>query len=189
MSRDPLPMWQRYRHFLRRRTADDVRDELQFHVAMRVEEARRAGLPEEEARAAALERFGPYTHVEAQVMDIDRARDQRHRRAEWFVDMRQDVVVAVRSLRRAPAFTAAAVATLAIAIGANTAIFTVVNALLLESLPYAAPQRLVKVWGNSTAELLLLRERLRSVAGVASYRAQSSDFDDGTSAERLDGAI
>ncbi|HTE47549.1 MAG TPA: ABC transporter permease [Gemmatimonadaceae bacterium] len=189
MAKEGNPLWSRYRHLLRRRTTDDVQDELRFHVDMRIEEARRAGLREPDARAAALERFGRYTDVENEVLNIDRARERRRRRTEWFGDLRQDVAFAIRSLTHAPSFAIAAVATLAIAIGANTMIFSLVNALLLQPLPYAEPQQLVSMWGYSTGELLQLREHLRSASDIAAYRATSANLDDGASAERLDGSV
>jgi putative ABC transport system permease protein len=189
MSKHKVPVWLRYRDLLRRRTADAVQDELRFHVDMRIDEARRAGLPEADARAAALERFGPYTDVEAEVLDIDRARERRRVRTEWFGDLRQDAAFAIRSLTRAPSFAIAAVATLAIAIGANTVIFSLVNALLLQPLPYGAPQELVSLWGYSTGELLQLRDHLRSESAIAAYRGTSANLDDGATAERLDGAV
>ena len=189
MSKHKSPIWQRYRDLLRRRPADDVQDELRFHVDMRIDEAKRAGLAEPEARAAALERFGRYTDVEAEVLDIDRARERRRLRTEWFGDLRQDVSFAIRSLTHAPSFAIAAIATLTIAIGANTVIFSLVNALLLQPLPYAAPHELVSLWGSSTGELLQLREHLRSESAIAAYQGTSANLDDGATAERLDGAV
>ena len=188
MSTDRNSLWERYRHLLRRRTKDDVSDELRFHLDMRTEEARHAGLPEPDAHAAALERFGEYQTVEAEVLRIDQARERRRGRLEWVTDLRQDTVFAIRSLRRAPAFAIAAVSTLAIAIGANTAIYSVVHALLLAPLPYAEPQQLAKLWGRSTGELVALRDQLRSVSGIAAYDGLGANFDDGMSAERLTGA-
>lgn len=189
MSKHKIPVWQRYRDFLRRRPAADVQDELRFHVDMRIDEAKRAGLPEPEARAAALERFGRYDDVESEVIDIDRARERLRLRTEWLGDLRQDVSFGMRSLIRAPSFAIAAVATLAIAIGANTVIFSLVNALLLQPLPYAAPHELVSLWGFSAGELLQLREHLRSETGIATYQGTSANLDDGATAERLDGAV
>jgi putative ABC transport system permease protein len=187
MSDNRESLWERYRHLLRRRTSDDVSDELRFHLEMRAEEGRRAGLSAREANAAALERFGEYQPVESEVVRIDSARERRGRRTEWFVDLRSDTAFAVRSLCRAPSFAIAAIATLAIAIGANASIYSVVHALLLARLPYAEPERLVTLWGSSTGELLLLREQLRSVSDIAAYGGQAANLDDGQSTERVAG--
>ncbi|MEP6494375.1 MAG: ABC transporter permease [bacterium] len=188
MADDGNPLWTRYRNLLRRRTREDVQDELHFHVDMRIEEAKGAGLGDSEARAAAYERFGRYADVENEVIGIDRARERRRRRAEWVDDLRQDIAFAFRALAHAPSFAVAAVATLAIAIGANTVIFSLVNALLLQPLPYGAPEQLVSLWGYSTGELLQLREHLRSESDIAAYQTTSANLDDETTAERLDGA-
>src|ERR1051325_2407684 len=102
-----------------RRPERDVADELRFHLEMRVDEAKRLGMNEEEARAAALARFGTYNEVQGELMQIDTARERRHDRREWFDDVRRDVVFATRALRRSPAFALASLATLAVAIGAN----------------------------------------------------------------------
>lgn len=181
-------IWRRYRDILRRRPADDVSEELRFHLAMRVAEAHDAGLSGPDARAAALERFGSYETVEAELLRIDHARDRRQRRMEWLHDIRQDAQFAVRFLVHAPSFAVAAIATLAIAIGANTAIYSVVHALLLAPLPYAEAGQLVSIWGRESAELLALREQLRSVSGIAAYGERGAVFDNGGYAEHLNGA-
>jgi putative ABC transport system permease protein len=188
MAHDRESIWHRYRHLLRRRTTDDVNDELRFHLDMRVEEAHRAGLSEPDAHAAALERFGEYQTVEAEVLRIDEARERRRGRLEWLAGVRQDVTFAVRSLRRAPSFALAAIATLAIAIGANTAIYSVVHALLLAPLPYAQPEQLVTLWGHASGELLALRTQLRTMSDIAAYGGLGADLDDGAVAEHLEGA-
>src|SRR5205823_6136964 len=107
------PLWRRYRDLLRRRPAADADEEVRFHLQMREQEALRAGLPPEAARAAARQRFGDVDGVVATVTAIDSARERRARRAEWLSDFRQDARFAIRSLRRAPAFAATAVATIA----------------------------------------------------------------------------
>ncbi len=116
-------------------------EEMRFHVDMATERNVRAGMAPDEARRAALLAFGgPQQWREATRDEI------RSRPAE---ELMRDVRYAVHSLRLAPAFTAAVVATLALSIGATTAIFSVVNAVLLRPLPYAGADRLVALCEKS----------------------------------------
>ncbi|HEX6632177.1 MAG TPA: ABC transporter permease, partial [Gemmatimonadaceae bacterium] len=118
----------------------ELDEEVEFHLsldAMQRQHAARGALSAAEARHAARRRFGnPTTHME----------EARQMAGLGFLDVvRQDVRFALRSFRRTPAFTAVAVLTLAIGIGANTAIFSAVNALLLRPLPFPAPERLMSL--------------------------------------------
>src|SRR5918912_3455220 len=86
-----------------------------------------------------------------------------------------DIRYGFRMLRKTPAFTAVAIVSLALGIGANSAIFSVVNALLIKSLPFSEPERLVLVWGDSRAQG---RHRDQvSATDVADWRAQNSVFE------------
>src|SRR5690242_19645191 len=112
MSDDRQPISERVRSFWRK-PERDVAEELEFHLEMRIEEARKAGMSEEEARAAALQRFGEYREIHGELVEIDSARARRRDRLEWIGDLRRDVIFAWRALRRAPAFASASIATLA----------------------------------------------------------------------------
>jgi predicted permease len=183
-----VPRWRRYRDLLRGHRAEDVSDELRFHLEMRMEEARRAGASEQEARRETLERFGELPVVEAELLAIAQHRERKRRHADWIGDLKRDVAFASRNLRRNPGFAATAILTLALAIGANTAVFSVVNALLVQPLPYRAPAQLVSTWGWSTGELLALRSRLRSFSDVAGYSVTSANLDDPRGVSRVAGS-
>jgi predicted permease len=123
----------------------DVEAELAFHVEMRVRELIAQGETPERARRLTLQRFGDYEHARRACVEIDRRRRTRMDRAEFLSELKQDIGYAFRMLRRTPAFTAAALLTLALGIGANSAIFSVVNGVLLRSLPFRDPAHLHQV--------------------------------------------
>jgi predicted permease len=126
--------------------AADVAEELRFHIEGTVDELVRAGWSEGEARAEAQRRFGDLVRIGDQCKDIGRQREKRWKRRELMHDMMQDVRYAMRSLKRSPSFALIAVLTLGLGIGATTAIFTVVNAVVLRPLPFEDPDRLFLIW-------------------------------------------
>src|SRR4249920_1832562 len=151
----------------------DLEEELRLHVAMAAEEARRRGLePADASRAARIEAGGV-----SQAMDA--LRDQRG--LPWLDDLARDVSHGLRTLRRTPVFTAVALLTLALGIGANTAIFSIVNGVILRPLDYPKPEQLMylttefpelRLTGSalSVQEYLEFRQMNQSFAMVGAYR-------------------
>jgi predicted permease len=165
-----------------------VDDELRFHIDMRIERSIALGMPADEAHRDALQRFGDVGAVRDALVAHDKRKHDVEGRRELLGDVMQDVRFGWRSLRRAPAFAVAAIATLALGIGANAAIFSVVNAVVLRPLPYAEPHELVSIGRGSGGEFVALRERLRSYSQIAAYVGQTHPLDDGREALRVEGA-
>ncbi|HET7551931.1 MAG TPA: ABC transporter permease [Gemmatimonadaceae bacterium] len=158
----------------------EVDAEIDFHLEMRAAELVERGMAPEAALAEARRRFGD-THEWGMAMsEVDRERVARSERAEWLSDLRQDLHFGARSALRSPLFTLLAVVTLALGIGANAAVFGVVKSVLLDALPYADADRLVRVYGRfldgsndrgplSAGTVTDIAARQRSFVGTAAF--------------------
>ena len=142
------PMWRRYQRLWGSNSAADANDEVEFHIEMRTADLVRKGLTEAEARKQAQREFGDVTRIRAEMEAVDQERIRRVSGAGFRDALRQDLVYGVRAIARNPAFSILAIATLALGIGVSTAMFTVLNAVLLRPLPFHAPDSLVVVWNK-----------------------------------------
>lgn len=161
------------RNFIFRRRVDaDLDSEVKAHFGMLKEEYIRKGTAVDEAERAARIELGGIEQVKEQV------REQRV--GAWIYSVLSDFRFALRQLQKSPGFTCVAVLTLALGIGANTAIFSVLENVLLRSLPYRDPGRLVEIWNNyfpqwpqlglSCVDFQEFRGKTKSVSETAAYR-------------------
>lgn len=132
--------------------AREVDEELELHVDLLTRRLVERGMDPAEARRVAMRRMGDLASIRQACLDQGKRREREMRLTRWIEELRDDVKFALRQLRRAPAFTLIAVVTLALGIGANGAIFALVDATLLRPLPFPDPDRLVSVWESSQTE-------------------------------------
>ena len=150
----------------RAQVLDDVESELRFHLEMRAQELIARGMTPERARAEAERQFGDVEFTRQYMRRMDMGHETEQRRSEWLSELRQDTRYALRTLQRTRGFATVAIATLALGIGANTAIFSVVNGILLRPLPFPHSEQLLKVWSAN------------SIAGSTKAPVSPLDLDD-----------
>lgn len=124
----------------------EVDDEIRFHIEARAEQLVRRGMSPDQARAEATRKFGSLGKARAALRQSAWRRDRRVRLRETSDAVARDVRISWRGLRRSPSFVVVAVLCLSLGIGANAAIFSVIDGVLLRPLPFAHPERLVRVW-------------------------------------------
>src|SRR5262249_34739880 len=159
----------RARALVRGATVDrELADEMSAHVQQLVEENLGRGMTPGDARAAAHREFG------STALAMDESRDARG--VAWLANAWQDVRYGVRLMTRAPGFAAVAILTIALGIGATTAMFSVVYSVVLQPLPYREPERLVRIWTRATR--MNLPRAFVGAANARDWREQNGVFED-----------
>ena len=181
--------------FFDRKSLDqDLDEEFRSHLDFATEENRRRGMPEHEARSAALRQFGGVTQI--------RERYRLRRGLPLLDTIAQDIRFATRQIWRAPGFAAVAIVTLALGIGANTAVFTLTHALLLSTLPVRDPGELVRLAIDLSATeanghnaplnlpiIEAIQKQSRSFHDIFAWCVYDFPFRDGTVNGGIHGAI
>jgi predicted permease len=177
--------------FTRRRLYGDLSAEIQEHLDERIDELKAEGLPEKDAAAAARREFGNVTLIAEDSREVWRWRSLEN----FAIDVRYGL----RSLRRSPGFTTIVVLTLALGIGANSAIFSVINAVLLRPLPFPNAPELADLCARSTLfdfehlgvslpDIADIRAAGTSFLTLSPYRLSSKELTGGGKPERIEGA-
>jgi putative ABC transport system permease protein len=183
---DRLPLSRRLRRLVWPVSIErEVSEEIAAHLELQTRRFMSDGMNESDARAAARARFGNLDVVREECRAIRTDMETDMHRSELWQELRMDVQFALRMLRRNPVFALVAIITMALGIGANTAIFSVLNAVLLQSLPYRYADRTMMIWNNnaisrialtavSPPEYFDLKEGLRAFDAVGAITRQPS---------------
>ena len=175
--------------FDRQKVDEELDEELRDHIELKTQEHIASGMVSQEARRAALLEIGGLEKRKEECRDA--------RQVTWLQDLLQDIRYGLRILRKSPGFTSIAILTLALGIGANTAIFSVVQGVLLAPLPYSQPDRLVLAWqynltlkhpiSVSYPDFLDWEREARSFQQMAAYDSQDRNLTAPGTPEHLNG--
>ena len=182
------PSWRRYLRFWGPDVRSDVDDELAFHVELRVDELVARGMDPAAARAEALRRLGDVDALARECQSINTERLTIARRREWLRGTGTELRVAARQLLRYPVLASVAVLTLALGLGATTAIFSVIYAVMLRPLPYADADRIARLAETVRGEEASVgpgqftewSRRARAFDAIGAYLPTTYNVTDGT---------
>jgi len=182
----------------RERLARELDEEVRFHVEMRVARLIAQGVPYDDARAEALRRFGDVQDLRDYCQTMEDAHMERARTRERLSAIVQDFRFALRQFRKSPGFAVVAALTLALGIGGTTAIFSVVNGVVLRPLPFDRSEQIVELFGiDSKAHHMrnfadptfdYLAEQNRSFSALAEYNFSGMSVSIGNDALRVTGS-
>jgi predicted permease len=174
----PVPLWRRYARFFGPDPVADVKDELRFHLDAKADDLIAQGWRPDDARREAERRFGDVRAVQQIGQQIGERMETRRRFSDYGTDLLHDVRYTFRTLSRDPSFAAVSILILALAIGANIAVFSVVNTLLLRPLPFPNAHELV--WIAPQPSACGLSCATYSADAYEEFREQSRVYQDVT---------
>ena len=174
----PIPLWRRYTRFFGPDPTADVKDELRFHLEAKTDDLIGQGWRPEDAHKEAERQFGDLRTVQRIGQQMGEKTERRRRLSDYWTDLLQDVRYTFRTLSSDPGFAAVSVLILTLAIGANIAVFSVVNTLLLRPLPFPNAHELV--WIAPPPSSCGLSCATYSSDAYEEFRAQSRSYRDVT---------